>query len=171
VALLVLIPLVLNTGPFPDVFGVGRLTPFSRMQATNFVSAVLDAALLKRAPPVKLPAPHFLSASWYCVRLTPFGSWSPPAPPGGPACPVVPVPAGGRFADGVGSVMPCFCRQDLNAANWLDLGACALFDDALELVFAVLVELLPELPHAASVQQAPRTESAKTGRMRRLVVG
>ena len=170
-ALLVLSPLVLNTGPFPDVLGVGRLTPFSRMQATNFVSPAFDAALLEPAAPAKLPAPHFFSASWYCVRLTPLGSWNPPAPPGGPPCPVVPDPAGGRVTDGEGSVMPCFCKQDLNAANRLDAGACALFDDALELVFAVLVELLPELPHAASVQQAPRTESTKTGRMRRLVVG
>jgi hypothetical protein len=65
VALLVLSPLVLNTGPFPDVLGVGRLTPFSRMQATNFVSPALDAALLDRPAPGKLPPPHFFSASWY----------------------------------------------------------------------------------------------------------
>jgi hypothetical protein len=61
--LVVLIPLVLNTGPLPEVFGGGRLTPFSRMQATYFASAALDAALLKRPPPPKLAPPHFFSAS------------------------------------------------------------------------------------------------------------
>jgi hypothetical protein len=34
-------PLVLNTGPLPDVLGAGRLTPLLRMQAANFVSAAL----------------------------------------------------------------------------------------------------------------------------------
>ncbi len=170
-SLLVLIPLVSNTGPLPDVLGVGRVTPFSRMQATNFVSAVLDVALLKRPAPAKLPPPHFLIASWYWVRLTPFGSWNPPAPPGGPACPVAPAPAGGRFADGAGNVIPCLARQDLNAAKRLDPGPCALLEDELELVDAVLVELLAELPHAASVRQAPSTDSARAGRMQRLIVG
>ena len=66
-ALVVLIPLVLKTGPVPDVLGTGRLTPCSRMQAANFVSAALAVALLKRPGRVKLPAPHFLSASWNCV--------------------------------------------------------------------------------------------------------
>ena len=51
-----LMPLVSNTGPFPEVFGFGRLTPFSRMHAANFSSAALPAALLKkrpRAPPAR----------------------------------------------------------------------------------------------------------------------
>jgi hypothetical protein len=63
VELLVLMPFVLNTGPLPEVLGVDRLTPFSCMQATNFVSAALDVALLKRPPPAELPPPHFFSAS------------------------------------------------------------------------------------------------------------
>jgi hypothetical protein len=162
---------VLNTGPLPGVLGVGRVTPFSRMQATNLVSAALDAAPLKRAPPAKLPPPHFFSASWNWVRLTPVGSWNPPGRPSGPPCPVVPVPAGGRFPDGAGSVIPCFARQDLNAVNRLDPGACALLDDVLALVDVVLVELLAELPHATSVKQAPSTDSAMAGRMQRMFVG
>src|ERR1700730_14963379 len=107
-------PVVLNTGPLPDVFGVGSLTPFSRMQATNFVSAALAVGLLKRAAPPKLPLPHFLNASWNCVALTPAGGWNLPPPSNPP-----PPPPGGRLPDGAGSVMPCFARQDLNAANRL----------------------------------------------------
>ena len=69
-------PLVLNTGPLPDEFGVGSLMPFSRMQVANFVSAVLEAALPERAapPPGKFPPPHFLIAAWNCAAVTPFGS-------------------------------------------------------------------------------------------------
>jgi hypothetical protein len=70
-----------------------------------------------------------------------------------------------------GSVIPCFARQDLSAVKRLDPGPCVLFEVVLELVVAVLVELLAELPHAASVRQAPSTESAAAGRTRRLVVG
>jgi hypothetical protein len=84
---------------------------------------------------------------------------------------VAPAPVGGRFADGAGSVIPCFARHDLNAAKRLDPGPCALLEDELELVDAVLVELLAELPHAASVRQAPSTDSARAGRMQRLIVG
>ncbi|HEV3284809.1 MAG TPA: hypothetical protein VG010_11455 [Solirubrobacteraceae bacterium] len=62
--LVVLIPVVLNTGPLPDVFGVGSLTPFSVMHATNFASAALPSGLLKRLAPRKLPEPHFFNASW-----------------------------------------------------------------------------------------------------------
>jgi hypothetical protein len=84
---------------------------------------------------------------------------------------VVPVPAGGRFADGVGSVMPCFCRQDLNAVNRPPPSPCAPLDDAAELLVVVLVELVVELPHAASMKETPSADSARAGRMRRLIVG
>jgi hypothetical protein len=169
VELAVLIPVVLNTGPLPEVLGVGRLTPFSRMQATNFVSAALDVELLNRPPPPKLPPPHFFSASWNCVLLTPLGGWNPPGRPSPPPCPVVPEPAGGRFPDGAGSVIPCFARQDLNAVNRLNPDAPV--DDVPALVDVVFVELLAELPHAASARQAPSTDSTRIGRKRRAVVG
>jgi hypothetical protein len=70
-------------------------------------------------------------------------------------------------------VIPCFARQDLNAVNRLDPDVCAPVDDVLALVLAdvVLVELLAELPHAARARQAPSTDSARTGRKRRAVVG
>jgi hypothetical protein len=67
--------------------------------------------------------------------------------------------------------MPCFCRQDLNAANRPPPGPCAPFDDVAELVVAVLVELVVELPHAARAKQTPSTDRARAGRTRRLVVG
>jgi hypothetical protein len=74
--------------------------------------------------------------------------------------------------------MPCFARQDLNAVNRPDPPPCGLFDascvllDApFELVLAGLVALLAELPHAASVQQAPSMASATAGRIRRPFVG
>jgi hypothetical protein len=174
VALVVLMPVVLNTGPVPEVLAAGRLTPFSRMQATNFASAALAVELLKRAPrPVPL-RPHFFNASWNCVALTPAGGWSPrpPPPPSSPP-PGVPDPPGGRFPAGAGSVMPCFCMQVLNAVKRLDPAPCGLFEDAVALVvlLAVLVVLLAELPHAASVQQRPTAASAAPGLMRRLVVG
>jgi hypothetical protein len=177
VELAVLMPVVLNTGPLPDVLGAGRFTPFSRMQATNFVSAALAVGLLKREAPPKLPPPHFFNASWNCVALTPAGGWNlPPPPPPPPSNPPPPPPPGGRLPEGAGSVIPCFARQDLNAVNRLDppppgvFDACVPFDDPLELVLAGLVALLAELPHAASVQQAPRAASARPGRIRRPVV-
>jgi hypothetical protein len=37
----------------------------------------------------------------------------------------------------------------------------------LELVFAVLVELVVELPHAASMKETPSADSARAGRKRR----
>jgi hypothetical protein len=37
--LLVSIPRMLKIGPAPEVFGAGRLTPFSRMHPANAVSA------------------------------------------------------------------------------------------------------------------------------------
>jgi hypothetical protein len=40
-ALAVFSPLVLKTGPVPEVFGVGTFTPFSRMHVANFASACL----------------------------------------------------------------------------------------------------------------------------------
>jgi hypothetical protein len=145
------------------------------MQATNFVSAALAVGLLKRAAPLKLPPPHFFNASWKRVALTPAGGWNLPPPPSNPPPPRA--PPGGRFPDGAGSVIPCFAKQDLNAVNRLDPPPCGLFDasrvlfDAsLELVLAGFVALLAELPHAASVQQAPSTASATAGRDRRLVV-
>ena len=77
-ALLVSMPLVSNTGPLPEVFGAGTFTPFSRRQLANLASAAWKAGLLKRAPPrappAKLPPPHFFSAASYCARVTPFGS-------------------------------------------------------------------------------------------------
>jgi hypothetical protein len=169
-------PLVLNTGPLPVVLGAGRFTPFSRMQATNFVSAALAVGVLKREAPPKLPPPHFFSASWNCVALTPGGGWNLPPPPP-PSNPPPPPPPGGRLPDGAGSVIPCFARQDLNAVNRLDPPPCGLFDacvpvdDPLELVLAGLVALLAELPHAASVAEAPSTASATAGRIRRPFVG
>jgi hypothetical protein len=71
--------------------------------------------------------------------------------------------------------MPCFARQDLKAVNrppgcgFFDASG-VLFEASLELVLAGLVALFAELPHAASVQQAPSTASATAGRVRRLVV-
>jgi hypothetical protein len=168
VELAVLMPVVLNTGPVPDVFGVGRLTPFSRMQATNFVSAALAVGLLKRAAPLELAPPHFFNASWNRVALTPAGGWNLPPPPSNPPPPRD--PPGGRFPDGAGSVIPCFTKQDLNAVKRLDPPPGGLFDASIEPVLAGLVALLAELPHAASVQQAPSTASATAGRDRRLVV-
>jgi hypothetical protein len=165
----VLMPLVLNTGPLPDVLGVGRLTPFSRIQATNFVSAAFPAALLNRPWP-NLPPPHFLRASWNCVVLPPLGGWSPPGRPSPPPPPGFPEPAGGRFPDGAGTVIPCLARQDRNAVNRLDPDPCAGFDDALVLVEVTLVELPAEPPHAASVRQTPSTDSASAGRIRGPVV-
>jgi hypothetical protein len=35
----------------------------------------------------------------------------------------------------------------------------------------VLVELVVELPHAASMKETPSADSARAGRMRRLIVG
>ena len=63
-ALLVLMPLVSNTGPLPEVFAAGRSTPFSRMQAVNFANALLDPAPRNRAAPEagKFPPPHFFNA-------------------------------------------------------------------------------------------------------------
>jgi hypothetical protein len=43
--LFVLIPLVLNTAPLPEVFASGRFTPFSRMQLANLARAAFEAAL------------------------------------------------------------------------------------------------------------------------------
>src|ERR1700730_2118837 len=140
-------PVVLHTGPLPDVFGVGSLTPFSRMQATNFVSAALAVGLLKRAVPLKLPLPHFFNASWKCVALTPAGGWNLPPPPP-PSNPPPRPPAGGRLPEGAGSVIPCFARQDLKAVNRLDpppggvFDACVPVEDPLELVLAGLVARL-----------------------------
>jgi hypothetical protein len=171
-ALVVFTSLVLNTGPFPEVLGAGRVMPFSRMQATNFVSAALPSALLKRPPPKPPPPlPHFFSASWSWVRLVPFGSWKLPPRPGPPPGRPGAAPAGGRFPDGAGSVMPCFARQDLNAVNRPDPDACALFGAAPALEVVVLVELLAELPHAASARLAASTDSATAARVRRVFVG
>ena len=73
------LPVVTFRPPF--VFGAGRLTPFSRMQAANLVSAALLAAPLnRRPPPGKLPPPHFFSASWSFVPEVPDGGWKPPPP-------------------------------------------------------------------------------------------
>jgi hypothetical protein len=57
-------PLVLKTGPFPDVFGAGRLTPLARMQPAKAVSALVRAGLLGARPRrAKFPPPHFFVAA------------------------------------------------------------------------------------------------------------
>jgi hypothetical protein len=65
--------------------------------------------------------------------------------------------------------MPCFCKHDLSAANRPEFGPPALFAEVLELLAEL--EPLPELPHAANATQAPRTQSARSGRMRLRLVG
>jgi hypothetical protein len=69
--------------------------------------------------------------------------------------------------------MPCFCRQDLNAVKRLDFDfdPCVLVVGVLALVDVVLVELLAELPHAASARHVPTTARASGARMRRRLVG
>jgi len=66
--------------------------------------------------------------------------------------------------------MPCFFKHELSAVNRLGFGAPALLAEVLELLPAEL-ELLPELPHAASAMQAPRTPSARSARTRLRLVG
>jgi hypothetical protein len=65
-------------------------------------------------------------------------------------------------------VIPCFCRHDLSAANLPEpapwAGAAAVPVDAL----FVLVELVAELPQAASATQATSSARASAGRRRRL---
>jgi hypothetical protein len=54
----------LKTGPFPDVFGAGRLTPLARMQPAKAVSALVRAGLLGACPRrAKFPPPHFFVAA------------------------------------------------------------------------------------------------------------
>ena len=66
-------------------------------------------------------------------------------------------------------MIPCFCRQDLTAAHLP--GPAGLAGAALPVaVFVVVVELLAELPHAASVTQVASTGSASAGRKRRLLI-
>jgi hypothetical protein len=69
--------------------------------------------------------------------------------------------------------MPCFCRQDLNAVKRLDFDfdPGVLVVGVLALVDVVLVELVAELPHAASTRQLPSTARARGARMRRRLVG
>src|ERR1700728_839640 len=100
VVLLVFKPLVLNTGPLPDVFGAGTSTPSSRMHAANLVSAALAAGLAKldplprlKWPPPACNPPHFLIAASYFSLFTPFASWRPPAP-APPSKPPAPAPPG-----------------------------------------------------------------------------
>lgn len=66
--------------------------------------------------------------------------------------------------------MPSFFKHELSAVNRLECGAPALFAELLELLPAEL-EPLPELPHAASAMQAPRTPSASSTRTRLRLVG
>lgn len=105
-------PFVLNTGPLPDVFGCGTLTPFLRRQAANRLSACRNRGLLTRLKPLRAPGPpprksrpprHLLMALCSCARVTPLGRLPPPrnkprAPPGR-----------------VGSCTPCFCRHSRTA--------------------------------------------------------
>lgn len=157
-------PLVSNTGPLPFVFGVGRLTPFSRIHAAYLVSAAFADELLKpgRAPPAKPPPPHFLIASWNLVRETPSGSLKPPWPPlGGPPLPGRPLPPEGAE----GRLMPSFCRHARSEAKRLeDEPACLV-------VLALFVAPEPELdepPQAASVTARMTTaKSAMAARNRR----
>ena len=94
-------PLVLKTGPLPEVFGAGTLMPFSRMHAANFVSACLKAGLLKprrsAAPGKWPPPPHFFIAASYCARVTPLGSLGPPAPPAAEKAACTAGPPGDRW--------------------------------------------------------------------------
>jgi hypothetical protein len=114
-ALLVSRPLLLKTGPLPEVLALGRSTPFSRIQATYLLSAALAVALLKLGPaPARLEPPHFFSASRYLLALTPLGVLGPP-PVGGPLWAPVPLVLGGLEPEGVGSVMPCFFKHALSA--------------------------------------------------------
>src|SRR4029077_11083298 len=108
-------PLVLKIGPLPEVFGGGTFTPFARRHVANFASASLNTGLLMPLRPAKPPptgAPHFLRAASYCARVTPLGSWGPPAPPRNPRGPLGPLgPPGGRL----GKVIPFFCRHSRSA--------------------------------------------------------
>ncbi len=177
VVLFVLMPLVLNTGPLPVVFGAGRLTPFLRMHAENLASALLEFAPPKpAAPPAGMfPAPHFFSAACSCEALSPLGSLNPPL--GG--WPVLLV-GGAELGDwGLGpvgeegSVTPCFCRHSRSAVDLLEVAPDVLLDELADLLLAELVLplLAEELPHAASVRQAPSTDRAMKGRTRWRLVG
>jgi hypothetical protein len=59
--------------------------------------------------------------------------------------------------------------HDLSDAKRLAPPA-ALLEEVLEVVLAE-VDPLPELPHAASARQVPRTHSATIGRRRRRLAG
>jgi hypothetical protein len=175
--LLVLMPLVLNTGPLPEVFAAGRSTPFSRMQAVNFASVLLEFAPPKRAAPAappagKFPPPHFFNAACSCAELSPLGSLDPP--PG--LWPGVPVGGDGPGlppAGAEGSVTPCLDRHSRSAVDLAEPAPGALLGVVADLLFAELVlpPLPEELPHAASIRQAPRTSRARTGRVWRRLGG
>jgi hypothetical protein len=63
-ALVTFSPLVLKTGPIPDVFGAGRFTPLTRMHAAKAVSAFVLVGLFgARLPPAMFPPPHFARAA------------------------------------------------------------------------------------------------------------
>jgi hypothetical protein len=66
--------------------------------------------------------------------------------------------------------MPSFFKHELSAVNRLAFGAPTFFAELLELLPAEL-EPLPELPHAASATQAPRTQSARNARTGLRLVG
>jgi len=66
--------------------------------------------------------------------------------------------------------MPSFFKHELSAVNRFAFGAPALLAELLEVLLAEL-EPLPELPHAASAMQAPRTLSASSARTRLRLVG
>src|ERR1039458_7765579 len=167
-ALAVFSPLVLNTGPVPEVFGSGTFTPFSRMHVANFTSACLVAELLIRPPaPTKAAPPHFFTAASYCARVTPAGSCGPVAPP--PRKP--PAPPGVRWP-GVrfGSVMPFFCRHSRNALKRLapaPVGPAPVppVPVEVELVAAAVAlvdELFEDPPQAASPRQVSRRARTAT---------
>ena len=63
----VLMPLVLKTGPLPEVLGVATLTPFSRRHEANLASACLACGVFRLVPkrprPGTKPAPHFFRAA------------------------------------------------------------------------------------------------------------
>jgi hypothetical protein len=141
-----------------------RVIPCNFMQLRYAANAVLLGLLNPPTPPVWYFAQAF-SAVWNFGLLA-----NPPAPAGGPLAPaggpLAPVggtppeaPEGGEpNPPPLGSLTPCWARQDVNAVVPADelepLGV---------VVFVVFVAEL--LPHAASARLAPIMPRMTTGRI------
>ncbi|HEX4110292.1 MAG TPA: hypothetical protein VHX88_19335 [Solirubrobacteraceae bacterium] len=176
---------LLNTGPVPEKFGAGRVTPLVFMQATNFVTALLYAVLLRKfplapAPPAGNESPHFFSAAAI------FGLLAKPARPA-PAAPAAPPPnrdppppagrpVGGRVPVGrVGRVIPAFERQLRIAAKRAPPAARppagVVVAAGVPVAALLVVVLLLDPPQAASrIEVASTATTTSAERLRSLVL-